>query len=205
MSCPPEPTPGIEPGSSPYQRLPRTRRTRGHCDRCADAAASRFSDLVEMLGNAPSRPACKARQQPSASIPVVLPATASCLIHAPASRRGLRLRFTYGQQRPRDVSNRRRACKESNLVRRIWNPLRDLRSDPRAPRAGFDPASLARQASRDTSRVTRHSRGFAPLPAQVPPILAPASVGRSHEPGPRFGDYLRGRRSRLESDQHDAV
>ena len=98
-----------------------------------------------------------------------------------------------------------RACKESNLVRRIWNPLRDLRTDPRAPRAGFDPASLARQASRDTSRVTRHSRGFAPLPAQVPPILAPASVGRSHEPGPRFGDYLRGRRSRLESDQHDAV
>ena len=61
-----EPVPGLEPGGSPYQRLTRA---------CARG------QLVEMLGNAPSRPACKARQQSSASIPDGAPAqsrTASC-------------------------------------------------------------------------------------------------------------------------------
>ena len=52
----PEPMFGIEPNPPRYQRGARPPCCRGQ--------------IVEMLGNAPSRSACKANQQPSASIPV---------------------------------------------------------------------------------------------------------------------------------------
>lgn len=54
----------------PYSRRAHVRNRTGRPPIPRVATSHRPRAKVEMLGNAPSRPACKARQQPSASIPV---------------------------------------------------------------------------------------------------------------------------------------
>ena len=124
---------------------------------------------MESLGNAPRKPACKASSQPSAR-PL-----------------GDTLGARPGGLEPTFASFGGSLA----ALARSYIYLSDV-----APHAGFDPASLARQASRDTSRVMGQSGGrggrnrtdFLLCPKQAPyqsasPRVASSTPGRASHAG----------------------
>jgi hypothetical protein len=128
-SGPPEPMFGIEPKPPRYERGARPSCSMG---RRTAAQLGRGATSVEMLGNAPSRSACKANQQLLHSSPLIDAARVE--IHRRPQRQG---------------------AEESNLILRIWDPLGHHGPHPVALRTRIELVPLLGQRSCDTSRITK--------------------------------------------------